>query len=262
MAIDITKYKRVFTFGCSFTLYCCPTWADLLFLEMPDAEHYNFGQGGSGNTLISNRIVQANLKYKLCETDLVIVLYTSPLREDRWINGSWHPHGNIFNQRYYDKSFVKNYCDPVGLMLKDASTVELSRHYVDNLPCDTVQLLAANIHRDLMFDLTVKEKEVLDRVLALFATTYDSFPKRRIPKDTRGFNIREENGSVRWDSHPNPNEHLAFMKAVGLPTGPASEEYAAKATEFVLAEPRSHDELAEQFPEIDERTITRDIELI
>lgn len=244
-------------------MYCCPTWADLLFLEMPDAEHYNFGQGGSGNALISNRIVQANLKYKFRESDLVIVLYTSPLREDRWINGSWHPHGNVFNQHYYDESFVKKYCDPAGMLLKDAGIVELSKQYVESLPCHTVQLLADDIRSDLMFELTNSEQEMITKIMELFTSTFDSFQSVRIFKrNGTGFSILEDDHTVRWDSHPNPSEHLEFMKAVGLPTGPASEEFAAKATEFILAEPRTRQQLSDQFPEILERTRMRDTELI
>ena len=48
MHIDFNKYKRVFAFGCSFTNYIYPTWADLIMHEMPSAECYNFGKAGGG----------------------------------------------------------------------------------------------------------------------------------------------------------------------------------------------------------------------
>ena len=34
MIFDWTKYKRFFTFGCSFTCYMWPTWADIISKEM------------------------------------------------------------------------------------------------------------------------------------------------------------------------------------------------------------------------------------
>ena len=43
------KYKRVFAFGCSFTHYSYPTWANLIAYQNTDAEFYNFGKAGMGN---------------------------------------------------------------------------------------------------------------------------------------------------------------------------------------------------------------------
>lgn len=97
--LEFSKYKRFFAFGCSFTKYCWPTWADIVSKEMPDAEYVNCGLHGSGNQLISYRIAEANTRYKFTDTDLVMVLWSTYFREDRWVNGKWLAHGNIYNQQ-------------------------------------------------------------------------------------------------------------------------------------------------------------------
>ena len=46
------KFKRAFVFGCSFTQYYWPTWADILGREFNKFE--NWGQCGGGNQFIFN----------------------------------------------------------------------------------------------------------------------------------------------------------------------------------------------------------------
>ena len=89
MINDLSKYKRLFTIGCSFTEYFYPTWANILSKSMPDAEFFNLGLCGTSNPFIANRLVEANLKFKLCETDLVIIMWTTTCRETHYVRGRW-----------------------------------------------------------------------------------------------------------------------------------------------------------------------------
>jgi hypothetical protein len=83
--IDYKKYKRVFIFGCSFTKYEWPTWANILSYEMPDAEIYNFAQSGAGNLFISERVIAANQRYRYNKDDLILLMWSTHSREDRYI---------------------------------------------------------------------------------------------------------------------------------------------------------------------------------
>ena len=85
MIQDFSKFKRFFAFGCSFTNYAWPTWANILHQEM-DAEFFNLGRRGSGNLFTACRISEANNRFKFCDTDLVIVMFISEVREDRYID--------------------------------------------------------------------------------------------------------------------------------------------------------------------------------
>ncbi len=72
------KYKRFFAFGCSYTGYRYPTWAD--FVGANFEEYYNFGRGGACNRYIMGAFLRANDVYKFNEDDLVIVMFTSANR--------------------------------------------------------------------------------------------------------------------------------------------------------------------------------------
>ena len=51
--------KRLFTFGCSFTQYNWPTWADILgrSLHQEGWEFHNIGRAGTGNMQIMKTIL-------------------------------------------------------------------------------------------------------------------------------------------------------------------------------------------------------------
>ena len=54
---------RLFVFGCSFTKYYWPTWADIIGQEF---EYYeNWGEIGSGNLRIAHRITECVYKNQI-----------------------------------------------------------------------------------------------------------------------------------------------------------------------------------------------------
>ena len=259
MIIDLVKYKRVFTFGCSFTQYTAPTWADIVFFDMPNAEKLNFGRSGAGNTLISNRIVQANSVYKFSETDLVLVMYTSPLREDRWINGAWHTHGNVFNQSYYDKNFVKNYCDPLGMLIRDLGILEISRGYVESLPCDSFQMIGADVSVDRSFAPDESFADNLQKINLLVDSVYAKFPDSRLTTNpVQSFPKLDNDGkSFSSDGHPNPSEYADYLRSVGIPISNEAIEYANAANQFMQTN-KTKDEILLQFPEMEKHLVKSD----
>lgn len=63
--------NRFFAFGCSFTNYFFPTWAD--YIGYGVNEYYNLGCPGLSNTTMAMRFVEADCHYKFDHNDLVIV---------------------------------------------------------------------------------------------------------------------------------------------------------------------------------------------
>ena len=55
--------SRLFTFGCSFTHWSWPTWADILGREFDEYE--NWGQRGGGNVFIFHSLIECYKKNKL-----------------------------------------------------------------------------------------------------------------------------------------------------------------------------------------------------
>ena len=78
---------RLFTFGCSFTQYLWPTWANVLGREFAHFE--NWGRMAAGNQFIFNSLIECHLKKQLGPNDTVGIMWTNVFREDRYVNNQW-----------------------------------------------------------------------------------------------------------------------------------------------------------------------------
>jgi len=58
-------------------------WADVLRTQLPVAEIYNVGCSGAGNTYISAHYSAYDKKYKFTEHDLILILWSTFMREDK-----------------------------------------------------------------------------------------------------------------------------------------------------------------------------------
>jgi hypothetical protein len=110
--------SRLFTFGCSFTLYNWPTWADLFGLEFPQA--FNWGCPGIGNRGILERLFECDARMNFVPTDTIIIQWTSYLRHDYMRTNtidkenifSWKTCGSIFNknnQNIFDRNWISKF---------------------------------------------------------------------------------------------------------------------------------------------------------
>lgn len=252
MQIDYNKYKRVFAFGCSFTNYVYPTWADIIINEMPEVESYNFGKAGAGNHFIACKIAEANTRFKFTDTDLVMVMYTTAFREDRFIDGEWVTNGNIYNQGFYDKNFVKNYVDPLGCVVRDLAMIELSKRYLEMLPCDTFLLRAAPIEHEVSSLLDENMIEIID----VYKDMYNDFPptlqEAMFPNGWVGTLLRGQPGNTFLDSHPLPIDYYNYLVKLGVNI--TDKEYAEKSTEKAYQAKPDNSDWEEYFPEIANRS--------
>lgn len=82
---------RLFTFGCSFTHWSWPTWADILGREFKEYE--NWGQRGAGNVFIFHSLIECHKKRALGKGDKVVIMWSSYFREDRYHDGFWDTSG-------------------------------------------------------------------------------------------------------------------------------------------------------------------------
>lgn len=114
--------KRLFVFGCSYTYYSFPTWADIIAYDT-GLEYYNYGKPGLGNVGIQCRFLEAKLKHNITKDDLVIVSWTSWCREDRYINNDWKAHGNIMTAKEYDNNWIANYWSEENDIIKNSTAI-------------------------------------------------------------------------------------------------------------------------------------------
>lgn len=214
--------KRVFAFGCSFTNYFWSTWAEIVALDL-NADLYNYGRSGAGNTFIANTVAQADAVYKFNKDDLVIVSWTNVCREDRWRGQGWVTPGNIFTQVQYDQDYVKNWADPVGYMVRDLGQIHLTKGLLEKTNCNfhmfqMVKLLEqidpkgkrnaiTNPHQKRLSEMY---KETLDFIKPSFFSVLwnDDIYNNKMLKDKKFYN-----GNFA-DGHPTPLEHLEYLKAI------------------------------------------------
>lgn len=99
---------RLFTFGCSFTSYIWPTWADIIGNYFD--EYQNWGSAGAGNYYISSRVFECNSVNNFRKDDVILIMFSQYFRNDMIDKDSvWINAGNIYNQTLYDEHFVEKY---------------------------------------------------------------------------------------------------------------------------------------------------------
>ena len=120
-----------FAFGCSFTSYYWPTWADIFGKEFEYFE--NWGQSGGGNQFIFNSLMECVVKNKISKDDTVIIMWTNISREDRYVNHKWITPGNIFNQSTYTQDFIKEFADIRGYLIRDLNTIFATQNILKSI---------------------------------------------------------------------------------------------------------------------------------
>jgi len=191
---NTNKYDRIFTFGCSWTHYIWPTWADMIRYTDQAPNVINWGKGGMGNVGIFYRMIECDLKNKFTENDLIIVQWSSWTREDRFID-KWEAYGNIFNTPYYGEEYIKKYWSWNNDVIKNSSCIlAANRMFQIDYQFNMLPFLHTEFNtpvpkqdwHDLYFDVLPK--------LDSFPETYSCF-----------------NGILTWDAHPDIIDHLNFF---------------------------------------------------
>ena len=122
--------SRLFTFGCSFTRYHYPTWADIVGKNF--VEFQNWGKVGAGNNFILNSLNECHLRNKLGPDDTVIIMWTGLSRIDYYQINDW---GHLHNQYYDLKSREYPYSCPLGYEMLSYAWMASVVHILDHTGC-------------------------------------------------------------------------------------------------------------------------------
>lgn len=125
--------ETLYTFGCSYTRNSWPTWAD--WLSTTFYRFHNHGLAGSGNRYIFNQLIHAIHTCSIGKNDTVVIAWSTPVREDRYINGEWISPGNIYNQSFYPSDWVKKYFDPYMGLMETINYADASIRILENIGC-------------------------------------------------------------------------------------------------------------------------------
>jgi len=158
--------KRLFAFGCSFTGYGWPTWADIVGQSFDYYE--NWGRSGSGNYLISSRVVECHQVNKITKDDVVLVMFTSIPRID-FYNGSWSMNGNIYNShsKPYEDAWRNNNWSFTQGFYNTWMAVQQTKVFLDSLGCKYKLMRAFDIsatsgHELNNFQITETERKFFE----------------------------------------------------------------------------------------------------
>lgn len=205
--VDFSRYRHIWCFGCSFTSYDWPTWADLL------AEHYPVtvtAGSGWGNYRIFRELWYLNSTGRIQSNDLVMICWTSVCREDRWWRGAWHSGGNIWSNSHYDDHFVRHYADPQHYIMRDEVLIGCTNLALDSV-CDHTQFSMAPmtlenqyLDRHIPYGFPARSDQLFPSIHSNF---YDVLWGGKIPTD-------------RSDAHPTTEEHREFLNRVFLGWSP------------------------------------------
>lgn len=223
--------RRLFTFGCSFTSYIWPTWADILGREFDFFE--NWGRPGAGNQFIANSVAEADARNKFTENDTVIVQWSSMMREDRYIEGGWVTPGNVGGEgrRIYGDEFLKKFMSDRGCFIRDLASMHLVDTMLQHKKCnyEFLSMVDINFYGDMysnyfkeklkFFSQGTKITEPLDLYSNVVNKIKPSFQKVIFNYDWQSRKELMAPSTVtgvlhRADSHPIPLEHLEYLQKV------------------------------------------------
>ena len=161
---------RFFAFGCSFTNSKYPTWADIVSREH---DHYqNWGQAGAGNSFIFYSLMECHKRNCINKDDVVMIMWSSIGREDRYVAGEWLTPGSIYNQTDYDETFVNKFTDPTGYLLRDAAHLSGAKNMLDTIGCRYYffSIVPFNVPDDNIFKIF----SIDNKILKIYAEEFQS----------------------------------------------------------------------------------------
>ena len=130
--------KRLFTFGCSFTHFDWPTWANLLGLDNEYDLCENWGFSGLGNLAIAQRIAECHSKHNFTKDDTVVVQWSSHIRNDYHRQGTWDTKGSIFNMHnvnLYNKAWINHFFDERSYTMYSLNAMMMAQGILKSASC-------------------------------------------------------------------------------------------------------------------------------
>ena len=233
--------SRLFTFGCSYTDWNWPTWADMLGRSYDEFE--NWAIRGTGNRAIAERISECILSKQIGVGDTVVVQWTNFHRfdmhgEDILPNTRWRCSGNIHVNPWEDR-FVKESWREKSYCLHSLNFIHMAMNLLKNTGC---QFLVTS-HYDIKNEYKqFPELDFYDSVKTNWLYPIQQFT------DDQGYKgkqlkiyqlnamlgkigiLRDEKKTI-WDHHPGPEQHYQWLKTYLLPklNVELDEEFCAKS---------------------------------
>lgn len=193
--------SRLFTFGCSFTSYFWPTWADFVGLNFD--YHQNWGKPGAGNFYISSSVYECNSKHNIKEDDVVLIMFSHFNRYDSVDElYNWKTPGYIHNQKYYSKECIMQFWNEEQSHVMSWFNIFSVKNLLDTLGCNYKFMCAFNFF-DFLNKKDIKNTFYKDELLKVLPTV-----------NLKDFNVFKPHYVFdEFDDHPTVSQHLDWVKA-------------------------------------------------
>lgn len=226
-------YNRFFAFGCSFTLYKWPTWADYLYAGGVAETYENWALPGGSNDFIFHSLIECDSLRGITSEDYVAIMWSQPWRIADYTNaGGWDLPGNAY--LYQPKERAK-YLKEDQIHLENQSYFRATINMLQAIGCDFVFTSMERI--DLQFEDVYLTKDYFKPSMAEFLG-YTG------PADT---DWRE---TLPDDRHPSPKEHANFAKSLDLYLDYTLIDRLCTASEkYIFESDRPHRQEITVFPE-------------
>lgn len=224
--IDLQKYKRFFVFGCSFTGYRWESWADLLSMEMDNAEYYNGGRSGAGQLFIASQLSQYINHYNIGEGDLVGVMWSTFYREDRYLAGknytkNWLTPGNIYTQREYPIEYIEKYACPRGMFIRDMTLIDMTVEKLRSAKFDSFNMFGVSMESQNKYTC-IDDSDEFDDVIDMYNYLNNVMLPPLFETEFGGENWGESytyfghNDHLIEDYHPNIARYASYLDKIGF----------------------------------------------
>jgi hypothetical protein len=207
---------RIWCFGCSFTDYFYPTWADILIHEAEQQGSYgeNWGSCGKGNLYIANKVQECHARNTLGKDDWVFVCWSNYFREDSHTDRlGWHTPKYIFQQTEYKDGTVNGFGSAKYYAMRDLALIQSTKL--------SLQALGVNQYHFSILPMQGGDRG-MDKVYDLYRTNFDgpsmmdSLNLMLQDEETKRNRIRsfppENPIDTLEEWHPLPWEHLEYIK--------------------------------------------------
>lgn len=226
--LDLAKYNRIFAFGCSFTGYRWPTWADIVSWQASGAEYHNMARSGAGQLFIMSQLSQVINKFQPGPDDLVMIMWSTFYREDRYLYGrkhqNWSTPGNIFTaQHEVPQEFVDQYVCTRGMFIRDLALIDTTMRMLSGSEFDSISALSVGMeHQNWTAGISPDEQGLLDDVIELYKPVEQSLaPALMETQASSGW----QNTYKYWDDdmqseyedyHPSVEHYLEYLTKLGF----------------------------------------------
>ena len=230
--------NRLFTFGCSFTSWAWPTWADMIGSTHFD-QHIQCGKHGAGQQYIAQTFLQAYVTQNINSNDTVIIMWTSCFRNDVFKDNEWITHGHRnFAVKWGDA------CKISEVYVRDMTYISFVKQVLDNIGCEyyfsclsDYELGKVAFGMDNLPELDLKSilslyKDMIGNFLpSMYSTiTTDGTCRTLGPPDSEA-KLRN------YDKvHPLPSQHLEFIDKVLVkyPITRTSDREYIKSLDYIV----------------------------